>query len=130
MLSNKTDYTSFFDEITHSNEHSQTAFSTTTPAHAQGFTFKASGPIIFDYVRSYEIKKVIVNPKKNATTVIFKDKSVVVVKRHPNDPESDIYSVVAYAVAKHVYGSNSAFKKQIDDVVEVLEDKKHEEKEE
>lgn len=78
----------------------------------------------------YEIKKVVVNPKKNATTVIFKDKSVVVVKRHPNDPESDIYSVVAYAVAKHVYGSNSAFKKQIDDVVEVLEDKKHEKKKE
>jgi len=68
----------------------------------------------------FNIKKVVVNPKKNATTVIFVDGSVEVVKRHPNDPEADIYSVVAYAVAKHVYGSNSALKRQIGDKVEVL----------
>lgn len=79
-----------------------------------------TGKLYIDEFNKFDIKKVVVNPKKNATTVIFKDGSVEVVKRHPNDPEADIYSVVAYAVAKHVYGSNSALKRQIDDKVEVL----------
>ena len=61
----------------------------------------------------FAIKKVVVNPKKNATTVIFEDGTVEVVKKSPDDPEADIFSVVAYAVAKHVYGSNSAFKREI-----------------
>lgn len=59
------------------------------------------------------IKKVVVNPKKNATTVIFEDGTVEVVKKSPDDPEADIFSVVAQAVAKHVYGSNSAFKREV-----------------
>ena len=80
----------------------------------------ANGKLYIGTFNKFGIKKVVVNPKKNATTVIFKDGSVEVVKRHPNDPEADIYSVVAYAVAKHVYGSNSALKRQIDDKVEVL----------
>lgn len=61
----------------------------------------------------YQIKKVVVNPSKNATTVIFEDGTVEVVKKSPDDPEADIFSVVAYAVAKHVYGSNSAFKREV-----------------
>ena len=61
----------------------------------------------------FAIKKVVVNPKKNATTVIFEDGTVEVVKKSPGDPEADIFSVVAYAVAKHVYGSNSAFKREV-----------------
>ena len=61
----------------------------------------------------FAIKKVVVNPSKNATTVIFEDGTVEVVKKSPDDPEADIFSVVAYAVAKHVYGSNSAFKREV-----------------
>ena len=78
-------------------------------------TIKDPG-FITDFKRAfnpYPIKKVVVNPSKNATTVIFEDGSVEVVKKSPDDPEADIFSVVAYAVAKHVYGSNSAFKREV-----------------
>ena len=61
----------------------------------------------------YRIKKIICNLAKSATTVIFKDGSVEVVKKSPEDPEADIFSVVAYALAEHMYGSNSAFKKEV-----------------
>lgn len=63
----------------------------------------------------FRIRKIQTNPKKNATTVIFENGHVEVVKRNDLDPEADLYSVVAYAVAKYVYGSNSAFKRQIRD---------------
>ena len=63
--------------------------------------------------KKYQIKKVVANPSKNATTVIFMDGTVEVVKKSPDDPEADIFSVVAYAVAKHIYGSNSAFKREV-----------------
>ena len=36
-----------------------------------------------------------------------------IVKKHDDDPEVDICSVVAYALAEKVYGSNSAFKREI-----------------
>lgn len=65
----------------------------------------------------YRIKKIQSNPKKNATTVIFENGHVEVVKRNELDPEADLYFVVAYAVAKYVYGSNSAFKRQIRDCI-------------
>ena len=65
----------------------------------------------------YRIKKIQRNPKKKATTVIFENGHVEVVKRNELDPEADLYSVVAYAVAKYVYGSNSAFKRQIRDCI-------------
>lgn len=71
----------------------------------------------------YEIKKVVVNPEKEATTVIFTDGTVEVVKKSPEDPEADIFSVVAYAVAKRVYGSNSAFKREVWNKVEVMKSK-------
>ena len=70
-----------------------------------------------DAFNPYKIKKIQVNPKKNATTVIFEDGHVEVVKKSPEDVDADIYSVVAYAVAKYVYGSNSAFKRQIRDCI-------------
>ena len=77
-----------------------------------------------DAFNPYRIKKIQVNPKKNATTVIFEDGHVEVVKKSPGDADADIYSVVAYAVAKHVYGSNSALKRQIRDCIfENLEEK-------
>lgn len=71
----------------------------------------------------YEIKKVVVNPEKEATTVIFTDGTVEVVKKSPEDPEADIFSVVAYALAKRVYGSNSAFKREVCNKVEVMKSK-------
>ena len=76
--------------------------------------------------KKYQIKKVVVNPEKEATTVIFKDSKVEVVKKSPEDPEADIFSVVAYAVAKHVYGSNSAFKREVINKVEVMKFKEKE----
>lgn len=77
-----------------------------------------SDGLTFDWTYSnpnykYRIKKIQVNPKKNATTVIFENGHVEVVKKNDLDPEADLYSVVAYAVAKYVYGSNSAFKREI-----------------
>ena len=70
----------------------------------------------------YRIKKIQVNPNKNATTVIFENGHVEVVKKNDLDPEADLYSVVAYAVAKYVYGSNSAFKREIrNSILEHLE---------
>ena len=77
--------------------------------------------------KKYQIKKVVVNPEKEATTVIFTDGTVEVVKKSPEDPEADIFSVVAYAIAKHVYGSNSSFKREVIDKVEVMKfkEKKH-----
>jgi len=77
--------------------------------------------------KKYQIKKVVVNPEKEATTVIFKDGTVEVVKKSPEDPEADIFSVVAYAVAKRVYGSNSSFKREVVNKVEVMKfkEKKH-----
>jgi len=65
----------------------------------------------------FKIKKIQTNPKKNATTVIFENGHVEVVKKNDLDPEADLYSVVAYSVAKYVYGSNSAFKRQIRDCI-------------
>lgn len=71
--------------------------------------------------RKYQIKKVVANPSKNATTVIFMDGEVVVVKKSPDDPEADIFSVVAYAVAKRIYGSNSAFKREVVEHLELID---------
>lgn len=71
------------------------------------------GKAVYGTPRKYQIKRVVANPSKNATTVIFMDGEVVVVKKSPDDPEADIFSVVAYAVAKRIYGSNSAFKREV-----------------
>ncbi len=73
------------------------------------------------------IKRIIQNPKKNATTVIFEDGGVVVVKRSGADPEADIYSIVAYAVAKKIYKSNSAFKRMVDETIVIPKKKKGDE---
>ena len=61
----------------------------------------------------YRIRKIQINPAKNATTVIFEDGKVVVLRKHEGDPDVDLASVVAYAIAEKAYGSNTAFKKHI-----------------
>lgn len=82
--------------------------------------------ILIGKYQPYEIKKVVINPEKEATTVIFMDGTVEVVKKSPEDPEADIFSVVAYAVAERVYGSNSAFKREVVNKVEVMKSKEKE----
>lgn len=83
-----------------------------TSADLSGMTINS--PITFPSNKpTYKIRKIQVNPSKKATTVIFEDGKVVVVKRHEGDPEVDICSVVAYALAERVYGSNSAFKRHV-----------------
>ena len=85
----------------------------------------------FDYKKEKNekimIKRVIQNTKKNATTVIFEDGGVVVIKRSAADPEADIYSIVAYAVAEKIYKSNSAFKRMVDETVVIPKKKKGDE---
>ena len=49
----------------------------------------------------------------NTTVVLFDDGKKVKVKRAKDDSGS-IYSAVAYALAEHIYGSNTAFKKVVD----------------
>ena len=70
-----------------------------------------------------DIKKIVENPLKGATTVIWSDGDVTVVKRAEGDPD-DPYFAVASALAIRVYGSNSAFKRLIDTKYEVFEPKK------
>lgn len=98
--------------------------SSITMSPDEGITFEAKQTQIGKY-QPYEIKKVVVNPEKEATTVIFKDGTVEVVKKSPEDPEADIFSVVAYAVAERVYGSNSAFKREVVNKVEVMKSKEN-----
>lgn len=80
--------------------------------------------IIKKVPKEFQIKQVVFNEKKNATTVLFKDGKHVVVKRSENEWSSDIYNVVAYAIAKKIYGSNSAFKKALKEKTTLIRNKK------
>lgn len=80
--------------------------------------------IIKKVPKEFQIKQVIFNEKKNATTVLFKDGKHVVVKRSESEWASDIYNVVAYAIAKKIYGSNSAFKKALKEKTTLIRNKK------
>ena len=64
------------------------------------------------------IKKIIFNQK--ACIVFWKDGTKTIVKRKEND-KFDKYAAVAQAIAKHLYGSTSAFHKMVDSV-SVLKD--------
>ena len=59
----------------------------------------------------YSIKKIIAN--ENAVIVFFKDGKKTVVKKMDSDAD-DIYSAVAQAVMKKIYGSTNAFHKFVD----------------
>lgn len=59
------------------------------------------------------IKKIIFNQK--ACIVFWKDGTKTIVKRKEND-KFDKYAAVAQAIAKHQYGSTSAFHKMVDSV--------------
>lgn len=74
--------------------------------------------------KEFRIKQVIYNHDKKATTVLFKDGSCIVVKKSENGNKSDIYDVVAYAIAKKIYGYNSAFKRELKEKTTLIENKK------
>ena len=87
-------------------------------------TIKDPG-FINDFKRAfnpYSIKRIICNPKKNATTVLWADGTHTVVKRSEGDEPADIWSVVSYALAEKVYGSNSAFKREVKGKVERMKE--------
>lgn len=60
---------------------------------------------------SNTVKKIIFNQK--ACIVFWEDGTKTVVKRKAND-KFDKYAAVAQAIAKHQYGSTSAFHKMVD----------------
>ena len=69
-----------------------------------------------------KIEKIIYNESKGATTVIFENKDVVVVRK-TKDVEHNLYNAVSAAIVKYVYGSNTQFKKQLENV-EIIKPKK------
>lgn len=64
------------------------------------------------------IKGVYVQKDKRLLIVKFNDNSVVKVSWHEDD-EFDVYLGVAYAVTRKVYGSNTAFRKMVDQATQV-----------
>ena len=64
--------------------------------------------------RSIDIEKIIHN--KDATIVWFEDKKKIVVKR-AKGVKDDIYSAVAYALAKKQHETNTQFKRYVDSKV-------------
>lgn len=91
-----------------------------------GYPISTKKNIAYDKVEykgvivKYAIKKIIVND--GAVVVIFKDNNKVVVKRMSGDKD-DIYSAVAQAVMKKMYGGTATFHKRVDQLV-VLQKKK------
>lgn len=66
----------------------------------------------------YEIKQIYVNMKKGATTVLWEDGTHTTVKLNINTERYcpfDLYYAVCAALAKKVYGSNTHFKKIIEE---------------
>lgn len=75
--------------------------------------------IIDEWLTScHRVKHIWVNRKKLTTAVKFDDNKIVKVKLSEGD-EWNVYNAVAVAIAEHVYGSNSAFKKMIDKKMEI-----------
>lgn len=70
----------------------------------------------------YVIRSIQYNPEKRATTVIFADGDVIVVRRAEGQ-EDDIYFAVASAVVEKLYGSNSAFKRIINNRAKIIHTK-------
>lgn len=67
------------------------------------------------YISALQIQRIIVH--NLATIVFWKDGTKTVVKISDADMEDgkyDIYAGVSYAIAKKLFGSNSAFKREVD----------------
>lgn len=64
-------------------------------------------------VNPYEVKQIIFNKKKNATTVLWADGTATVIKKKKGDPW-DEQAAFAQALAKKVYGSTSSVRKIVE----------------
>lgn len=73
------------------------------------------GAIYNSIIIKYSIRKIIAN--ENAVIVFFEDGQKTVVKKMDSDA-NDIYSAVAQAVMKKIYGSTNAFHKFVDKLYE------------
>ena len=71
-------------------------------------------------VPSYEVDKVYPNEKKGITCVIFKNGDKRILKVSKKEPYC-VETAVAYAIAEQVYGSNSAFTKEVRKALPVVE---------
>ena len=70
-----------------------------------------------------EIDKVYPNEKKGITCVIFKNGDKRVLKASKKEPYC-VETAVAYAIAEQVYGSNSAFTKEVRNSLPIIKAKK------
>lgn len=76
---------------------------------------KDSAQMVKSELSALQIKRIIVN--NLATIVFWEDGTKTVVKISDVDMEDgkyDIYAGVSYAIAKKLFGSNSAFKREVD----------------
>lgn len=67
------------------------------------------------YINALRIQRIIVN--NLATIVFWEDGTKTVVKisdADMADGKYDVYAGVSYAIAKKLFGSNSAFKREVD----------------
>lgn len=69
--------------------------------------------IFYKEIIGSHINKVISNPKKRTTVVVFGDNKKVIVKCARN-VKFELYSAVAYALAEKLYKNNSQFKRVVD----------------
>ena len=79
--------------------------------HKDYIDYSLYGAIYNSIIIKYSIRKIIVN--ENAVIVFFEDGQKTVVKKMDSDAD-DIYSAVAQAVMKKMYGSTNAFHKIVD----------------
>lgn len=63
-------------------------------------------------LKGLDVDRIVVSPQGKATIVFWGDGSKTIVKR-AEDEEFDLYAAFTAAVAKKIYGTNSALKKMI-----------------
>ena len=73
-------------------------------------------PPCFHLTSDLSPKAIYHNAKKNTTCVVFYDNTKIIVKRIKGDKDN-IYTAVAYAIAKKLFKSNNAFTKMVDKAV-------------
>jgi len=75
-------------------------------------------PVVESQKKSVDIRQIYVNRKKLTTTVLWADGDHTTVKLNQDPKEYkpfDVYYAVCAALAKRVYGSNTKFKKIIEE---------------
>lgn len=74
-------------------------------------------------LKGLDVERIVVSPHGKATIVFWGDGSKTIVKR-AEDEEFDLYAAFTAAVAKKIYGTNSALKKMIYRKVEYQKEKR------